>query len=161
MAVRTVKEFSERIIKKINDAKSEKKPILTGKKPLTPIEDFEKKCNDLVIDIGERIKEGESSPQKRRVLSESLISVSNSGPNGSDWIGMLAELKDDYRTSYYAFERLYDTATVEHHIHVKAQRIALFYRVLTTLGIGGSIMIIYWIAHYFGIPMPMMRLPTS
>lgn len=45
------------------------------------------------------------------------------------------------------------------NIERKAARMALLYRVLTTIFVGFTIMGIYWVAHCLGVPMPLMRMP--
>lgn len=45
-------------------------------------------------------------------------------------------------------------------IERKAARMTLFYRVLTTIFVGFTIMGIYAVAHHWGVPMPLMRMPV-
>ncbi|NVK36680.1 MAG: hypothetical protein HWE18_02030 [Gammaproteobacteria bacterium] len=64
------------------------------------------------------------------------------------------------------YERLYkfslhmsDEESLINRIESQAARRALFYRIMTTFGIGLTIMVVYAIAHENEIPMPLMRMP--
>lgn len=46
------------------------------------------------------------------------------------------------------------------NIERKAARMTLFYRVMTTIFVGFTIMGIYAVAHHWGVPMPLMRMPV-
>lgn len=46
------------------------------------------------------------------------------------------------------------------NIERKAARMTLFYRVMTTIFVGFTIMGIYAVAHRWGVPMPLMRMPV-
>ena len=46
-------------------------------------------------------------------------------------------------------------------VKLKESFMALGVRIATTLAIGFSIMLVYWVAHCLEIPMPLLRLPVS
>lgn len=45
-------------------------------------------------------------------------------------------------------------------VKFKESLMAFGFRVATTLAIGFSIMLVYWVAHCLGVPMPLLRIPT-
>lgn len=70
------------------------------------------------------------------------------------------KIHHDYSAMFSRYEQITNMIKQLDASEARAHRRALRYRILTTLGIGFSIMIVYWVANYLGIPMPLLRLPV-
>jgi hypothetical protein len=73
------------------------------------------------------------------------------------WDTALSQIQTDHKTLLILYEFMKDEEKSINRIENKAHIRALFFRVLTTIGIGLGIMFIYYIAQEFGINMPLMK----
>ena len=72
--------------------------------------------------------------------------------------------KDQVQVAYSILYRTYQDLIEEENLINRMEKKAnirnTFFRGLTTLIIGFSIMFVYWVASYFGIAMPLLKLPV-
>jgi hypothetical protein len=64
-----------------------------------------------------------------------------------------------YNELYDHYELFTDEESLIHRMERKSQIRNTFFRGITTLTIGFSIMLVYWVASVFSIAMPLMKLP--
>ena len=76
------------------------------------------------------------------------------------WIDMLEDLDNSVRSMARERDEFIDKEKSILRIERKQHLQNLMFRVLTTGAIGLTIMGIYALAHWLGIPMPLMRLPV-
>lgn len=115
--------------------------------PKTP-EDFNEYVSDAMRNIGNHLK----SPNGK---VEDLLNYPQNS-NGR-WANDLSNVRGSYSILYKLYSDLIDKEKSINRIETRAYTRALLFRVLTTLGIGFGIMFIYYLAHFWGIPMPLMR----
>lgn len=72
----------------------------------------------------------------------------------------LHELKRNYANGCLHWKQAKDEDDRFLKVNIKFNIQAVIFRILTTLAIGFSIMLVYWTAHGLGIPMPLLRIPT-
>ena len=74
-----------------------------------------------------------------------------------NWTGHLIETRNQYNKVFSLYSQFTDIEKTAHRNERKSQTRALIFRILTTLGVGLSIMAIYWFADYWGLSMPLSR----
>lgn len=72
----------------------------------------------------------------------------------------LQELKRNYSNACLHWKQAKDEDARFLTVNIKFNIQAVIFRILTTLAIGFSIMLVYWTAHCLGVPMPLLRIPT-
>ena len=87
------------------------------------------------------------------------IDHQHQGLNRETWMDKRRQLKSFFAEMDSKVTALMDVENTIHRNEARAQRRALLFRILTTLGVGLTIMGIYALAHCLGIPMPLMRTP--
>jgi hypothetical protein len=118
-------------------------------------------------------------PEKRQneLLRQTLVGVvslaresSNSQLKADDVVhkfmseGRSLSLRDlnlNYAAASNYWKKAFDEDGRYLAVNIKYNIQAVFFRILTTLAIGFSIMLVYWVAHCLEIPMPLLRLPIS
>lgn len=65
-----------------------------------------------------------------------------------------------YRKLHHTYTQLINEENLVQRLERSSQIRNVFFRILTTLGIGFSIMFVYWLASRWGISMPLLRLPV-
>lgn len=119
-----------------------------GKGDLTSPDEFKKRMNTLFFNISVALDD-------RGRTSEDI-----KNRNGNEgWIANANDIEREYATAYRYWKAFSDEEQYCLLIEKRANRIALFYRFLTTIAVGLGIMLIYGLAHGLGIPMPLMRVP--
>ncbi len=73
------------------------------------------------------------------------------------WTESLSRIRSQYSSLYSAYTRLIDEEKIINRIETRAHLRALLFRFLTTLAIGTGVMLTYYFAHIWGIPMPLSR----
>lgn len=73
------------------------------------------------------------------------------------WPKYLMEVNSSYTAAYDAYFKIKDVENSAHRSERRSQIRAVFFRIVTTLGVGLSIMFIYWLADYWGLSMPLSR----
>jgi len=76
------------------------------------------------------------------------------------WSTKKERLLDSHRQTFNAFNLIKDQENIITRVERRGHVWALVFRVLTTLGIGLSVMAIYALADHFGVDMPLMRLSS-
>lgn len=76
-----------------------------------------------------------------------------------EWSRTVSSTKELYCRHYNFAKNITNESLLINKIEHSAALRALIYRILTTAGIGLTIMGIYALAHCLNIPMPLMRLP--
>lgn len=156
MANRPFQNLSDRYLSKIKSIKHTKRPMSS--------EEFALSIESLVRNICIRVKNDEG------VTKPLLEELKNETPKAGESHKLKAGWRNDYikiLDSYESLDREWQHAYLEKHaikkIETSAYIRALFFRTLTTLSIGFSIMLIYFIAAKWGIPMPLSKLsiPTG
>lgn len=85
--------------------------------------------------------------------------IKNRTHSSGSWVANLNEIEMQYLKLHSRWSMMNEQEEYSLSIERRANRIALVYRFLTTIAVGLGIMGIYGLAHYLGIPMPLMRLP--
>lgn len=99
-----------------------------------------------------------SSPDKRSAESvEDLFRIMNMDSYDS-CNSSFKSIKSEYSNSLIEFKKMRDITLQSRSAETRAHLKNLLFRTLTTLAVGLSIMGIYALAHYWSIPMPLMRL---
>lgn len=124
----------------------------TFSRPPLNINEFDTQISSMLTNIHEylTVYKGKPGDIKNRL----------SNARRSKWTDDLSALSRNYNLLYNAYTALIDEENAINRIEKKAHMRAVFYRILTTLGIGFSIMFVYWVAQYLGISMPLMKLPV-
>ena len=73
------------------------------------------------------------------------------------WTENLSKIHGQYYNLFNAYERLVDEEKIINRIETRAHLRALLFRFLTTLAIGAGVMLVYFLSHKWGIPMPLSR----
>ena len=76
-----------------------------------------------------------------------------------DWPKTISNIKTIYSSHFNFSVSAMDESNVIDQIETASSRRALLYRILTTAGIGITVIGVYALAHYLNIPMPLMRIP--
>lgn len=88
--------------------------------------------------------------------------IKNQTDNKSQlWLPNVSQLKSRYGALHEAYMKLIDEEKIISRIETHAHIRALLFRFLTTIAIGAGIMLTYYFAHKWGIPMPLSRSITS
>ena len=125
-------------------------------KPI-PIEAFEKRLLELAYGCGHLAIQNRDVFISKDSLSEHL----KLRGRAQSTAGMsYSQLKNLYSNSFSEFEQYRDIVLQSRRSETRAHLKNLLFRILTTLGVGLSIMGIYALAHWFKIPMPLMKLPA-
>jgi len=69
------------------------------------------------------------------------------------------QVLQSYSTLYGQYQSLTDEEKLINRMERKSQLRNTLFRGISTLTIGFSIMLVYWVASEFGISMPLMRIP--
>lgn len=85
--------------------------------------------------------------------------IKNRKAGSGGWVENLNEIEMEYKKLHSRWSMMNEQEKYSLSIETRASRIALVYRFLTTIAVGLGIMGIYGLAHYLGIPMPLMRVP--
>lgn len=75
------------------------------------------------------------------------------------WIEELRSMEGHYSFLHSKWQKVIEAESYALNIERRANISALFFRVMTTVFVGLTIMGIYALAHYLCIPMPLMRMP--
>ena len=76
------------------------------------------------------------------------------------WSTKRDRLLDSHQHTFEAYNLIKDQENIITRVERRGHLYALGFRVLTTLGIGVSVMAIYALADYWGVDMPLMRLSS-
>ena len=76
------------------------------------------------------------------------------------WSTKKERLLDSHRQTFNAYNLIKDQENIITRVERRGHFYALGFRVLTTLGIGLSVIGIYWLANYWDVDMPLMRLSS-
>jgi superoxide dismutase len=96
--------------------------------------------------------------QHNHPLKQSDIDKINQNTSSNSWQNEARKMRGAFHSLHNKYVTVLSEEKAIERIEKKAHRRALFYRILTTLGIGFSIMIVYWVAGKLGIKMPLMRM---
>ena len=77
------------------------------------------------------------------------------------WYAEIKKLRANYTLAYNAMRSIRLNENSVHRNERRAQIRALWFRIATTLGIGFSVMIVYGVASYLGLSMPLSRMNVS
>ena len=97
------------------------------------------------------------TPEELKAFAEELKSKGASRAKHHDWARYRTTTTNNYATAYNAYIQITDIEKGAHRSERKSQFRALLFRILTTLGVGLSIMFIYWLADYYELSMPLSR----
>lgn len=95
-------------------------------------------------------------PENSKIAGPDFVKTFLDNPNN----GTLRELKNNYTHACLYWKKAKDEDDRFLRVNIKFNIQAVFFRILTTLAIGFSIMLVYWTAHCLGVPMPLLRIPT-
>lgn len=70
-----------------------------------------------------------------------------------------SQVLQSYSSLYTQYHSLTDEENLINRMERKSQIRNTLFRGISTLTIGFSIMLVYWVASYFGISMPLLRVP--
>ena len=76
------------------------------------------------------------------------------------WSTKKERLLDSHRQTFNAYNLIKDQENIITRVERRGHFYALGFRVLTTLGIGISVIGIYWLANYWDVVTPLMRLSS-
>lgn len=138
---RPFKELSDKVIKKIQS-------VTSSKSIKTPAE-FKQSTDTMLYNLHVHLDyhKGELQDIKDRKDSSS----------GNGWVTNLADINQNYQVIYEQYQELIDEEKSIHRVENKAHKRALMFRFLTTLSIGFGVMLVYLVAQYFDIAMPLIR----
>ena len=140
---------TRRYIKKITSVIGD----YTRSKKSVPANQFEKNLRDMIVlAVNESREKNQTGEEAIEILNG--ISITN-----NTWQKKYQELRTAYDITYTDRQALIDEKKQIGEIEHSTLQRNTFYRAITTLVVGFSIMAVYWVAHYFGIPMPLMRVP--
>lgn len=77
------------------------------------------------------------------------------------WIKNMSEVRTNYGSLYRAYENLIAEEKIINRIETRAHLRALLFRFLTTVAIGAGVILTYYFAHKWGVPMPLSRSLTN
>jgi len=135
-------ELSGKFLKTVNDRIN--RMVHKPKKP----EEFKKTTKTMLNNIAVHIERNKGSIEHLKTE----ISHDTEG-----WVKNLRTIRGNYTVLYDIYSDLINEEKAINRIETKAYVRALFFRFLTTLGIGFGIMLIYYLAQKWGINMPLMR----
>ena len=129
------------------------------------------KINELISPTRSPVKPPQFKENMRNLVEETLTELSVIDIDRKRIIELLESphnrlsnfyhpLINDYSFALARYEQITDLIRQSDLAETRAHRRNLFYRTLTTLAVGLSIMAIYALAHWLEIPMPLMRLPV-
>ncbi len=119
----------------------------------TSIDQFNKQLFEVVVSIGNLTRGDNGAFQEADALRKFLNSRST--PLSHRYISII----EKYNYSFSEFTNCRSVVIQSSKSETRAHLKNLLFRILTTLGVGFSIMLVYAAAHYFEIPMPLMKLP--
>jgi len=116
-----------------------------------------KELSDKVVEV---INVHEQNVKLRPQTPESIdIQIDSFGvSDNTKSINTIANVKYQYRQLYNEFQKIIDVEEAISRVETRAYRRALLYRTFTTLAIGACIIIIYAVATYFSVNMPLSRM---
>ena len=79
----------------------------------------------------------------------------------NDWSSKKNRLIESHNQAMRAYDLIKDQENIIARIESRGHLYALFFRILTTLGIGMAVMGIYGLADIWGVDMPLMRASAS
>ena len=151
MANRPFHELTERIASKRTDVIQR-----LNKKPSS--DDVNRAVDNMLAVIGSfLISANPKTPEELKAFAEELKSKGASRDQLHDWVFYRTNASKAYATAYNAYSQITDIEKSAHRSERKSQIRAVFFRIVTTLGVGLSIMFIYWLADCWGISMPLSR----
>ena len=153
MANRPFHELAERI-------SSERLRILQTFGMLPDTGACERSTKDLLIQISVLLKGVDPSTiSDIQTLADDLISPERIDRNnpGYEWRITVDKMHTQYSKLHDAYTQIMDMENSVHRSERRSQIRAVFFRIVTTLGVGLSIMFIYWLADYWGLSMPLSR----
>ena len=109
---------------------------------------FESTLNEMLKKLAKHLNEGGSIDD---IVAEKPIGVDH-------WSENLANTRSSYRRLYDQHRDFIIEEKRIAAIEAKAAKRDLFFRVLTTIFVGLSIMCVYWLASLLSISMPLMRI---
>ena len=138
---RPFKELSDKVIKKIQN-------VTSGNSIKTPTE-FSQTTDTMLYNLHVHLDyhKGDLQDIKSRKDSSS----------GNGWVTNLADINRNYKIIYDQHLELIDEEKSIHRVEKKAHVRALIFRFLTTLSIGFGVMLVYLVAQYFEVAMPLIR----
>ena len=92
---------------------------------------------------------------KTNEITEQHILQIDSNITQGGWTAEIQALRNNYAILHQRYTKLSNAEKSINRIEGIAHRRALFYRILTTLGIGFSVMLVYYVAECLGISMPL------
>ncbi|WP_448565221.1 hypothetical protein [Thalassotalea ganghwensis] len=119
-------------------------------------EDFQRRYRQIIISLVEDVAK---NPDDLEKIIEDIQSPNVNHRTGYGY--NLQNLQNNYSVVKRHLEELLDKDKQVSRLEREAHTRNIISRGITTLVIGFSIMIVYGVAHCFGIPMPMLRLPAS
>ncbi|AUD60379.1 hypothetical protein AYJ58_13190 [Shewanella sp. Pdp11] len=144
-------------------------PKITDK--FTSTIDLNKNIKDLISPVRSPVKPELFKERMRNLVEQTLTELNAIATERQRIIKLLESphnslsnhynpLHDDYSFALTRYDQITDLIRQSDLAETRAHRRNLFYRTLTTLAVGLSIMAIYALAHWLEIPMPLMRLPV-
>lgn len=151
MAIQTTPHMNtNRFIEKAKEIKSEMFNKRAQYHPVTP-DNYEKKLKEFIIGL---VEYSSAQPEKKIDIISNINSVDSSTGR------KVTELTMMYKIKSQELDKLYSEDEQIKRLEINAHFRNIIARALTTLAIGFGIMIVYWVAHKVGIPMPMLRIPA-
>ena len=151
MPNRPFHELTERIASKTKDAITILSKTPSRDDVKRPVENMLSKIGDYLVAANPK------TPEELKKFAEELKNKDASPTQHHDWVHWRTTAINNYATAYNAYNRIADIEKGAHRSERKSQVRALFFRILTTLGVGLSIMFIYWLADYYELSMPLSR----
>ncbi|MBV2127907.1 hypothetical protein [Arsukibacterium indicum] len=124
-----------------------------AKKHLVSAKEYEDVLTQAMIDLIETDRHDNSDKKSASEL------VAYFKANASNKSQSYREVKQKYILALNHWEKALDADARFLRANKKFNVQAVITRIFTTLAVGFSIMLVYWVAHCIGIPMPLMRMP--
>lgn len=149
------------LISLLKEKKNHSKKIVSAQElNLSIIENIEKQLDNLsdytVIGAKQFIESSDLEEKTKNDISTFL----KKGPYSSSIQQSRSFITNSIKKYSEAYEELYNNEKTMKRLSTTESFKALSFRIATTLGVGLSIMFIYWLAYKLEIPMPLLRLPT-
>lgn len=110
--------------------------------------------DELMIKLLAEVRD--AGPMTEEELRNRVLNCQNAKKS---WQGHYSQIRTSYLHLLRDHAALVDEKRQIAEIENSTLRRNTLYRAITTLAVGFCIMAVYWVAHYFCIPMPLMRLP--
>ena len=150
MSNRPFHELTERIRSKVADSNMGFTP---------PDVDAAQRTTDALITKLAMLLEFDPKDSDAKILSDELRSALEPSARSSrdDLRGALMAVRQQYANCYNAYLRIKDIERSAHRNERRSQTRAFLFRMLTTLGVGACIIIIYGVADHYGLSLPLSR----